>query len=304
MRKRTAVRAAIVLALVPAALIATLPGHGRARADDRYGCDVVWTGPATGDWSAATNWSPRRVPGAADRACVPRGRTVMIVRGDWRAASLELGGHLEVTGGGKLQLVDAHATSELGSLVLSHGGLRLAGVLEIAEEFYLGPGGRLAGGFVDLGVASRTRLVGGEGAALPKPASKETPSSAKLAASPPPCGPYSPLASRACGTRDRAALADVRATWAHFVGLLDSGAAPQALAPMLLPGRWDRDSGTAVTDLIDVAKKARDDVRTGPRWSSALEPVLVVGDRAYGNAGPKGQVELQRAGDRWLIAGF
>src|SRR5262245_30324685 len=118
-RKRTAVRAAVVLALVTAAVIATLPGHRHARADNRYGCDIGWSGPQSGVWDKAANWSPRRVPGAADRACVPRGRSVLILSGDWRAGSVEIGGSLQVTHG-NLRLVDAHATSELGGLVMAH----------------------------------------------------------------------------------------------------------------------------------------------------------------------------------------
>jgi hypothetical protein len=295
MRKRTAVRAAVVLALVSGALLATLPGHRRARADDRYGCDVVWAGPRSGTWGDAVNWSPRRVPGGADRVCVPRGRTVVIPRGAWRAASLEIGGRLEVTHG-SLVLADARATSELGGLVMSHADVGVAGVLEIADEFYWGPGAHLAGGYIDLGVASHTRLVGGAGATLPKPATGSGPS--RLPASPPPCGPYSPLASRACGTRDRAALADVRATWSRFVELLNARAKPEQLAAMLLPGRWDAEGGGATTDLVEVAKVARR-MRPGP-----LNHLLVVGDRAYGVPGAKGHVELQRAGDRWLVAGL
>jgi hypothetical protein len=296
-RKRTAVRAAIVVALAAGTAIATLPGHGRARTDGRYGCDAVWTGPHSGSWGEAANWAARRVPGADDRACVPRGRTVLITRGDWRAASLELGGRLEVTHG-SLRLADAHATSELGGLVMSHSRVSVAGVLEIADEFYWGPGARLAGGHIDLGVASHTRLVGGDGAALPRPATGS--GRGKATASPPPCGPYSPLASRACGTRDRAALADVRATWSRFADLVRSGAKARELAPWLLPGRWDADGGGGgTTDLLEVARVARRIARPGP-----LNHLIVVGDRAYAVPGAKGHVELQRAGDRWLIAGL
>src|SRR4051812_11260463 len=98
-RKRAAVQAAVVLALVSATLLATLPGHRRARAADRYGCDVVWVGPSAGGWNDAASWSTGRVPGAGDRVCVRRGTTVAIMRGDWRAGSIEIGGNLRMMGG-------------------------------------------------------------------------------------------------------------------------------------------------------------------------------------------------------------
>jgi hypothetical protein len=299
MRKRTAVRAAVVLALVSAALIATLPGHGRARADDRYGCDVVWTGPRSGEWDKAANWSMRRVPAAGDRVCVPRGSTVSILRGDWRAGSVEIGGQLQVTHG-NLRLTDARATSELGGLVMAHGEVGVAGVLELADELYWGPGAHLFGpGLIDVGVAATSRMVGGEGATLPKRVTVDAPVDVGQAGSPPPpCGPYSPLASQACGTRDRAALADVRATWAEFTSLLDSRAEPERIAKLLLPGRWDAKGG-GTSDLVAVAKQARRLTRTGP-----LGPLIVVGNRAYAGTPPGGHVEFERAGDGWLVAGL
>jgi hypothetical protein len=308
-RKRDAVRAAIVLALVAAALIATLPGHGRPRAEDRYGCDVVWAGSRSGVWDEAASWSTGRVPGASDRVCVPRGRTVAIMRGDWRAGSIEVGGSLQVTHG-SLRLVDATATSELGGLTMAHAEVGVAGVLEIADEFYWGPGAHLFGpGHIDLGVASTSRMVGGEGATLPTLISNDDAAAhpgraGTRAPKPLPCGPYSPLASQACGTRDRAALADARVTWARFAALLNSRAEPEQVAPLLLPGHWDAAGGGATTDLIEVARKTLRLARVNPRIPGALEPLLVVGDRAYGVAGGKGRIELQRAGDGWLVASY
>ncbi len=299
-RKRAAMRAVVVLALVSAALIATWPGHRHARADSRYGCDVVWTGPRSGEWDRAANWSKRRVPAGGDRVCVPRGYTVLILRGDCRAGSIEIGGHLQVTHG-NLRLTDTRAASELGGLVMAHGEVGVAGVLEIADELYWGPGAHLFGpGLIDVGVAAPSRMVGGEGATLPKRVTVDAPAGAGQAASPPPpCGPYSPLASQACGTRDRAALADVRATWAEFTALLDSRADPEQVAKLLLPGRWDAKGGGGTSDLVAVAKQARRLTRTGP-----LVPLIVVGNRAYAGTPPSGHVEFERAGDGWLVAGL
>jgi hypothetical protein len=53
-----------------------------------------------------------------------------------------------------------------------------------------------------------------------------------------------------------------------------------------------------------VARKTLRLARVNPRIPGALEPLLVVGDRAYGVAGAKGRVELQRAGDGWLVASY
>src|ERR1035441_10681701 len=58
-----------------------------------YASSIVWTNAAGGKWSAATNWSPNRVPVSTDDALVTNSGTYTVtVDGDQIVNSLTLGG--------------------------------------------------------------------------------------------------------------------------------------------------------------------------------------------------------------------
>ena len=48
------------------------PAQGAARS-----CDVTWRGSANGDWHAAANWKPARVPQSTDVVCILSGSAVL-----------------------------------------------------------------------------------------------------------------------------------------------------------------------------------------------------------------------------------
>jgi hypothetical protein len=316
-RKHVAMRGAVVLALIGAVALATKPGGRPHAPGSRYGCDAVWIGPRLGgEWEVARNWSRGRVPGADERACIPRSTTVVVSRGALRVGSLEDGGRLTVRGG-SLQLVARREISAIAELVISHGVLAVSGRLELAEFFWWGPGAHVAGpGDVYLNSSSYTQLVGGEGATLPGGArtvqalaSGTLPDRNPTApAAAPACGPYSPIASRACGSRDRRSAKRVREVWAKFIDIVSSRAAPDVAAPLLAPGLCSpKDCPLPAAPSEHIANSRalvvalRAYLATHERWGRELEDLIVVGDRAYAGAPHNGHVEFGRASGDWVI---
>lgn len=311
-RKLAVARAAVVLALVAGIAIAALPNE-RSTAAGRYACDAVWIGPRTGgEWHEPGNWSGGRTPGAEERACVARSHTVVVSRGPQRVGSIEIGGRLTVVSG-SLELSDTRVPSEADELVLSHGRLDVGGRLEIAGFFYWGAAGHMSGGEIRLGVASNAELVGGHGATLPKWRGDEGASppyvrTEEQTDESPPCGPYSPRASRACGSRDRASIARVRAIWSRFVNGLNASAPADELAKAVAPlacvpeGEQVPSSARARRDYCRHAvEMLRAAIAAGKPIDRDLHNVLVVRDRAFGNVAGRGGAQFARTSRGWLI---
>ncbi|MGH2832844.1 MAG: hypothetical protein ACRDK2_08715, partial [Solirubrobacteraceae bacterium] len=95
-------------------------------------CTVTWTGPATGNWQTAVDWSTGTVPGSSDIACVGPGASVEVSTGTNQIHVLRDEGSL-VLSGGSLELGSSSEVSEVGKLSLAGGTLGLEGELVVSS---------------------------------------------------------------------------------------------------------------------------------------------------------------------------
>jgi hypothetical protein len=154
------------VALLPAqsaAAASTASGTGRAGP----ACTVTWTG-AAGDqqWTTAKNWSPARVPGTKDIACVPAsydGPAVQVAGGTNVVAGISAQGAagLELDGG-SLELARAADASSIAGLEQTAGTLTVdSGVKLGLTGDAVWDGGVLAGaGTTTLTAGSDLTLLG------------------------------------------------------------------------------------------------------------------------------------------------
>jgi hypothetical protein len=96
-------------------------------------CTDSWTGGAgDGKWETPTNWSTGQAPGSNDVSCLPSGSQVSVTGSD-QTGSLQATGVTITIGSGSLQILQASATSQLGSLSESGGQLTEQGTLSITN---------------------------------------------------------------------------------------------------------------------------------------------------------------------------
>ena len=82
---------------------------------------ATWTGPATGDWSTAANWSTAAAPLATDSVSIPTGSEVTISSDAGTINRLNVSGKLVISGSGSLT-VDQSASPNGGGIVNLVGG--------------------------------------------------------------------------------------------------------------------------------------------------------------------------------------
>ncbi len=97
----------------------TSPGGTSAAASFTYNASqtVTWTGPATGNWGTAANWSTGSVPGSGADVVIPMGVTVTHSTGTDSIHQLTVVGSLIVSGG----TLSVAATAGASSLTVSGG---------------------------------------------------------------------------------------------------------------------------------------------------------------------------------------
>ena len=95
-------------------------------------CTVNWTGPASGNWQTAGDWSTGAVPGSSDVVCVGPGSSVEVSAGTNQAYVLRDEGSL-VLSAGSLELGSNSEVSEVGKLSLAGGTLGLSGELVVSS---------------------------------------------------------------------------------------------------------------------------------------------------------------------------
>jgi hypothetical protein len=95
-------------------------------------CTVSWTGPASGNWQTAGDWSTGVVPGSSDVVCVGPGSSVEVSAGTSQAYALRDEGSL-VLSAGLLELGSNSEVSDVGKLSLAGGTLGLSGELAVAS---------------------------------------------------------------------------------------------------------------------------------------------------------------------------
>jgi hypothetical protein len=158
------IAAITLLPAQPAAAAGTASGAGRAGP----ACTATWTGKAGDDqWTTAGNWSPAKVPGKGDFACVPAsydGPAVQVAGGTNVVAGVSAQGAagLEVDGG-SLELAKAADASSIAGIELATGTLTVdAGVKLSLTGDAVWDGGDIAGtGTTTLAAGSGLALLGG-----------------------------------------------------------------------------------------------------------------------------------------------
>jgi hypothetical protein len=91
-----------------------------------YASSIVWTNGSGGNWGAAANWSPNKVPGSADDAFITNNGTYTVTaNGSLSLNSLALGGG---TGQQSLALAGGNLILNAASVVDTNGVLGLSGV--------------------------------------------------------------------------------------------------------------------------------------------------------------------------------
>jgi hypothetical protein len=146
---------------LPAATSATRLRPMRAR-----GCTDTWTAATTtSDWTSAANWSAGRIPGPADRACIPDGALVSLSNGTSTAVgSVAVEGTLSLDGRAVLDVDDPARPSSIVVLVLRNATLRGRSPLTVTGTFSWDNGGVLEGpGPMRLGRRSNTTFDPGDG---------------------------------------------------------------------------------------------------------------------------------------------
>jgi hypothetical protein len=102
---------------------------------------ITWTNVNGGNWSAATNWSPRQVPASADDAIITNAGSYSVTLDTSPTVnSLTLGGgggqQTLSTAGYTLTLNSASVVTNNGVLALSGGELAGGGLLTVSGEVY------------------------------------------------------------------------------------------------------------------------------------------------------------------------
>jgi hypothetical protein len=98
-------------------------------------CTTTWTGTSSDDWTAGSNWSTRRVPGAGDWVCIPtRTRHLPVLVTDTaRVQGVSNAGGLEIVGA--LDLTSTTTASSSTGLLKSFGGVSVTHALTISGPF-------------------------------------------------------------------------------------------------------------------------------------------------------------------------
>jgi YD repeat-containing protein len=142
------------LLLVVCAFGVAVLGAGSALAEPF--CTDSWTGPASGSWGTAADWSAERVPSATDVACIGAGKAVTVSEGGDQAGAVEVEGSLAIVGG-SLEVASALEVSKVASLRLNSGTLTGPGTLDVTGSLAWEEAGVMSGSgttFVEPGVSA------------------------------------------------------------------------------------------------------------------------------------------------------
>ena len=112
-------------------------------------CTNSWTGPTSGLWGEAENWSAEAVPTASDVVCIPTATSVALVEESGVSGALQIEGTLTVEEG-SLTLSTTNV-SEVESLELWDGELVVPGELSIIASLDATEGAISGGGKTQIG---------------------------------------------------------------------------------------------------------------------------------------------------------
>jgi RHS repeat-associated protein len=120
-------------------LIGVLSSAAGAQAAE---CTNTWTGPVSGEWQVAENWSAEHAPTAEDVACIPKEKTAQVVSGTNSVEIVQGEGRLSILGG-SLALLGLES-SHIDKLHLVGGALKGPAEL-LVTNFLNADGGAMEG---------------------------------------------------------------------------------------------------------------------------------------------------------------
>ena len=107
-------------------------------------CTDTWKGPTGGACKTPANWSTGKVPSSTDVACLGTGTSVKIAGTEATVAMVQSEGTITTETSGYLVTLGTAEASSVRNLVLSAGGARPSGLLNVTEALTWG-GGSIAG---------------------------------------------------------------------------------------------------------------------------------------------------------------